>query len=32
MDERTIGHSVTNPSETRKILDELVNNGSFSQQ
>ena len=32
MDERTIGHSVKNPSETRKLLEELVNNGSFSQQ
>ena len=32
MDERTIGHSVKNPSETRKLLEELINNGSFSQQ
>jgi hypothetical protein len=29
MDERTIGHSVKNPSETIKELEELVNNGTF---
>lgn len=30
MDERTIGHSVKNPSETVTILQELLDNGTFS--